>query len=148
LPEQLAEALDLYFLVAWDELQELAELSKRSGSGDLLPLMRSRWQRHCRTAYVISGSAKTMLTELVTDERSPFFQHFSMMELGPFAPAEAVRLLRDNAPPERSISENLAHRIFEVVGGHPFYLQLLGEALARQARGGSPDDMTWIDQIS
>ena len=135
LPEQLAESLGLYLLVAWDEFQELAAAATRGRTPDLLPVMRSRWQRHCRTGYVISGSAKTMLGELVTDERSPFFQHFELLELGPFERREAVRLLRRNAPPNWPISASLASRAFEVVGGHPFYLQLLGESLTRQSPG-------------
>jgi AAA+ ATPase superfamily predicted ATPase len=135
LPERLAEALDLYFIVVWDEFQELAASSSRRGAPDLLPLMRSRWQRHQRTGYVISGSARTVLSELVTDERSPFFQHFSLMELGPFRRREAVELLTENAPPERPLSEALATRAVDVFGGHPFYLQLLGEALTRQPPG-------------
>ena len=134
LPEQLAQALKLHFLVTWDEFQELAALPSRGSVPDLIPLMRSRWQRHRRTSYVISGSARTMLTELVTDERSPFFQHFSLLELGPFVREEAVRLLRTNAPPEWTVSANLAGRMFDVIGGHPFYLQLLGDALTRQPR--------------
>ena len=132
LPEQLARALDLHFLVSWDEFQELATLPTRGRVSDVVPLMRSRWQRHRRTSYVISGSARTMLTELVTDERSPFFQHFSLMELGPFLPADAVNLLKENAPPEWPVSTELAERAVEIVGGQPFYLQLLGEALIRQ----------------
>ncbi len=135
LPEQLAESLDLHFLVAWDEFQELAASSTRGGIPDLLPMMRSRWQRHRRTGYVISGSAKAMLGELVTDERSPFFQHFDLLELGPFERNEATQLLRHNAPPNWPISGPLAERAFDIVGGHPFYLQLLGEALTRQAPG-------------
>lgn len=132
LPERLAASLGIRFLVAWDEFQELAALSSREIPADFLPLMRSRWQRHRRVSYVISGSARTMLSELVTDERSPFFQHFTMMELGAFGRADAIRLLRENAPRDRPISEELAGRAFDVIGGHPFYLQLLGDALTRQ----------------
>ncbi len=135
LPERLAESLGLYFLVIWDEFQALAASSSRRGAQDLLPLMRSRWQRHQRTGYIISGSARTMLSELVTDERSPFFQHFSLLELGSFRRREAIQLLTENAPPERLLTQELAARAVDVLGGHPFYLQLLGEALTRQPPG-------------
>ncbi len=132
LPEQVAQALDLHFLVAWDEFQELAARASRGRGPDLVALLRSCWQRHHRTSYVISGSARTMLTELVTSERSPFFQHFSLLELEAFPRQEAVKLLVESAPPEVPVSGELAGRVFEVVGGHPFYLQLLGDALTRQ----------------
>lgn len=132
LPEQLAEALGIHFLVVWDEFQELASSASGRTGADLLPLMRSSWQRHRRTGYVISGSARAMLRELVTSQRSPFFQHFSLLELGPFGRRDAVHLLMDNAPPEWPVSEALAGRAFDILGGHPFYLQMLGEALTRQ----------------
>lgn len=126
LPERLAEALGLYVLVAIDEFQELAALG---GGSDPLPLIRSQWQQHRRIAYVISGSARTMLTELVTAQHSPFFQHFELMELGAFAVEDAVRLLVELSPKDREISEDLARTAVTVLGGHPFYLQMLGEAI-------------------
>ncbi len=129
LPEQLATALDVRFLIAIDEFQELAEVGLGRGRGDLMPLLRAVWQRHRRVGYVISGSARSLLLDLVTAEHSPFFQHFEIMELGPFAVADAVALLVDNAPPDRAIKPALAARAVEILGGHPFYLQLFGETL-------------------
>jgi AAA+ ATPase superfamily predicted ATPase len=129
LPEALAKALDLRFVVAIDEFQELAALGGARGKVDPLPLMRSTWQRHERVGYVISGSSRTMLTELVSSERSPFFQHFDVLELGPFERRDAIELLTSEAPPDRPISTELAERAHEVFGGNPFYLQLFGEAL-------------------
>jgi AAA+ ATPase superfamily predicted ATPase/Holliday junction resolvase-like predicted endonuclease len=129
LPERLARECELSLVVAIDEFQELASVGGRAGVPDPLPLMRSLWQRHERVAYVISGSARSTLTELVTSERSPFFQHFELLELGPFERADAIDLLTRCAPEDRPIPEAVASRAFEVLGGHPFYLQLFGEAL-------------------
>ena len=129
LPEQLATALDRRFLVAFDEFQELAALARKRNAVDPLPLMRSVWQRHQRCAYVVSGSGRSMLTNMVTREHSPFFQHFALLDLGPFATAEAEQLLIDGAPSERPIPPPLARRAVAAIGGHPFYLQLLGEVL-------------------
>lgn len=128
LPEQLAKALDLRFVVAIDEFQELLTLGGSRGAADPVPLMRSTWQRHERVGYVISGSSRTMLTELVTSEHSPFFQHFDLLELGPFDRAAAIELLTSEAE-DRPISAELARRAYEVLGGSPFYLQLFGEVL-------------------
>lgn len=127
LPERLAEALRTTLVVAVDEFQELATLPKRIA--DPLPLIRSVWQRHRRVAYIVSGSGRTLLEEMVTREHSPFFQHFDLMRIGPFAVADAIELLRAEAPPERPIPEALARRAVEILGGHPFYLQIFGEAL-------------------
>lgn len=129
LPERLAKALDLHLVIAIDEFQELASLEAGRPRIDPFAVMRSIWQRHRHVAYVISGSARTMLTELVTSERSPFFQHFSLMALAPFRRDDAIDLLVEAAPPDRSIDHELAGRIVDVIGGHPFYLQLVGETL-------------------
>ncbi len=137
LPEQIAEALGLHLLVAWDEFQQLARLNTGRGAMDLLPFMRSIWQRHQRVAYVISGSERTMMTSLVSDDSSPFFQHFSIMELNEFTTDQAVDLLVKGAPEGRSISRILARKAVRTIGGHPFYIQLLGETLTAP---GTPID--------
>jgi AAA+ ATPase superfamily predicted ATPase len=128
-PERLAEVRDCRVVVAWDEFQELASLAVGRGGVDPFPLLRSVWQRHRRVTYFVSGSSRAMLTELVTSERSPFFQHFSLMELSPFGPEDAASLLTKGAPEDRPVPGAVAQRAVEILGGHPFYLQLLGERL-------------------
>ncbi|MBI2373339.1 MAG: ATP-binding protein [Deltaproteobacteria bacterium] len=129
LPEQLATALGLHVVVAWDEFQELSTLPRGKAIPDPLPLMRTAWQKHQRVGYVISGSARSMLLELVTSKRSPFFQHFAIMDLEPFPAQDGIAMLTACAPADRPIPKALAARAVDSVGGHPFYLQLLGEAL-------------------
>lgn len=141
LPERLATALGLHIVVAIDEFQELAELRVGRPGTLVLPLLRSTWQHHRRVAYVISGSARTMLTELVASQRSPFFGHFSILEIPPFDRENAIALLQGGAPPERPIPRAIAEHAFEVFGGNPFYLQLLGEQLA-----GLPESPLSIDE--
>ena len=134
LPQQLADALDMRCVVAWDEFQELASIrGPRSREQiDLLALARAIWQRQDRVAYLISGSERSMMHELVSSERSPFFQHFSLVELGWMPPEQALSLLRESAPADRPISNDIALRAIELFGGHPFYLQLFGETLTAQ----------------
>lgn len=128
LPEQIATSLGRRVLVAIDEFQELAALSGPHGF-DPFPLLRATWQRHTRTAYVISGSSRSMLTELVSSEASPFFQHFDLMDLPPFSREDSIDLLVSASPAGRRINPELAARVYDAVGGHPFYLQLCGEAV-------------------
>jgi AAA+ ATPase superfamily predicted ATPase len=127
LPEKLADALDTRLLLAIDEFQELATLPRRAA--DPLPLIRAAWQRHRRVGYIVSGSGRSLLEDMVTREHSPFFQHFDVMYVEPFATHDAVALLTGEAPPDRAIPAELARRAVAVLGGHPFYLQLFGEAL-------------------
>jgi AAA+ ATPase superfamily predicted ATPase/Holliday junction resolvase len=126
LPERLAEALDRRIVVAIDEFQELAVGAR---GGDVLRVVRATWQRHRRVGYIVSGSGRTLLEDMITRDHSPFFQHFSLMYVEPFRPAEAVALLVDESRPDRPIPRALAERTVAALGGHPFYLQLVGEAL-------------------
>ena len=89
--------------------------------------MRSVWQRHERVAYVVSGSAPSVLRHMVFDRASPFFQHFDVMELGPMGHDDATALLREGS--EGAIPVGLADRLVDLTGGHPFYFQVLGEEL-------------------
>ncbi|MEW5739152.1 MAG: ATP-binding protein [Myxococcota bacterium] len=129
-PERLAEALGEWVVVAIDEFQELGT---GRGAHDVMGLLRSTWQKHRRTSYVVSGSARSTLLELATSQHSPFFQHFEVMEIGEFDEAHAVELLveasRDAPHP---IAPALARRIFKGIGGSPFYLQVLGEAVSQE----------------
>jgi hypothetical protein len=126
LPEQLAAALGLCFIVALDEFQELGVLPARQGL-NAFTLLRSHWQKHRRVAYFISSSERSMLLALLQSPQSPFFQHFAVRELGPFSPAAAKELLERESRPERPIPEAVAELAVQLLGGHPFYLQLLGE---------------------
>ncbi len=137
LPEQLAQAWDQYVLVAIDEFQELTSRPASKG-GDVIPVLRALWQRHRRVGYVISGSERTMLLDLVTSKRSPFFGHFDVMNLGPFAREEAIGFLcaPHHAPP---LSRDFAEKVFEVLGGHPFYLQLFGQSWSREGKHAAGD---------
>ena len=133
LPERLARAEGFGVVAAWDEFQEIATWSGRSRPKiDVLALMRSAWQRHERVAYVVSGSAPRVLRDLVHSSKSPFFQHFSILEIGEMARADAIRLLTTGGIPGA-----IAERAVDVLGGQPFYLQLLGDELTR---AGEPWD--------
>jgi AAA+ ATPase superfamily predicted ATPase len=133
LPQQLAEALDARCVVAWDEFQKLTRIrTSARESIDLLALARSIWQRHDRVAYLISGSERSMMLELLSSDQSPFFQHFSLLEIGAMSREDALSLLVERAPEDHSIPEEIAARAYELLGGHPFYLQLFGETLTAQ----------------
>ncbi|MBL8911887.1 MAG: ATP-binding protein [Archangium sp.] len=133
LPERLATALDTQLVIALDEFQELATISSGRGAPDVMARMRAAWQRHRRTTYVVSGSARNTLLELATSSRSPFFQHFEVLEIAGLPRPDAVALLARESEDGRAIDASLAERIYEVVGGNPFYLQALGEAVAAES---------------
>ncbi len=142
LPERLAVATEQYCVVAWDEFQELTKLP--ASRGGVLTLARAIWQRHRRTTYVVCGSERCLLQQLATSERSPFFQHFDLMELGSMTPPDALKLLRQSGPPGKTIPTAVAKQAVEILGGHPFYLQLFGEVLTERE---PPYDVGLVRQV-
>ena len=132
LPQQLAAALGLRFVIALDEFQELQGLTVQRKAFSPFMLMRSRWQKHRSVAYFISGSARSMLLALVNSQQSPFFQHFAIHELGPFTHSAGVGLLQQQSPAGRAIPAEVAELAVKSLTGHPFYLQLLGEELTQR----------------
>ena len=119
------DCVDRHLVAVWDEFQELADL-KLGDDADCMSHLRSIWQRHERMAYIVSGSAPSMLRNLVSSKHSPFFQHFDVMELPPMQPTDAVELLTNGS--EGAIAPALAKRVVSVIGGHPLYLQMVGQA--------------------
>jgi len=141
LPERLAGALGLRLVVSLDEFQELASLASSRKEFDVFAVLRSVWQRHRHVAYFISGSARTMLLSLVNEEASPFFHHFTILDLGLFTREAAIALLQQHGPPAHGIPREVAERAVATIGCHPFYLQLLGEELTAQGRAPDTADL-------
>lgn len=42
---------------------------------------------------MVSGSARSLMTDLVASQRSPFFGHFELLEVGEFEAEDAIALL-------------------------------------------------------
>lgn len=140
LPDRLALETGHKVIVIIDEFQELKNLERfkaaREHIGDIYALLRGHWQRQSEVNYIVAGSKITLLRNLILDINAPFFQHFRIMDLEPFAHDDAVELLtRYTAEAGRSISPAICQRIMDLVGTNPFYLQVIGEELC--ARNGS-----------
>lgn len=127
LPELLAVATGLPLIVVIDEFQELLGSRILPGEVDVTRRFRGAWQHHQRVTYVIAGSAQHTIEQLVTHKKSAFFDHFDLIRLGPLPPAEAEELLRRVAG--RDIAPRAVEAALRVLGGHPFCLHALGDAL-------------------
>lgn len=129
-PEKLAQETNVYFVSIIDEFQELTDLNRfkhiKENIGDIFAFLRARWQRHRRVNYIVAGSKLTMMKEIITRERAPFFQHFKMVEIGDFDFPDAKQMLTVlSEKAENPIPEELITRLIELVGTNPFYLQIL-----------------------
>lgn len=127
LPERLARSMDLRLVVILDEFQEMLGSARSPLSGDVARRLRGVWQLHRCCAYVVSGSAQHTLQQLCSSGRSAFFGAFDMLRLGPLPEDAAATLLERCAG--RPLSDEARAMVLQVVGGNPFYLHAIGDAL-------------------
>jgi len=133
-PEKLSQETNVYFVSIIDEFQELIDLNRfkhiRENIGDIFAFLRARWQRHNRVNYIVAGSKLTMMNQIITRERAPFFQHFKIIEIGDFSYTDAKQMLNVlSFKAGNPIPQELILRLVELVGTNPFYLQILGGEL-------------------
>lgn len=134
LPEAFAQELGKSLWVILDEVQELEALNRQkpfSKRHTIFRLMRSVWQEHSQVSYWVTGSQVSMLRALLTDRRSPFHGHFQLQPLGPFELDVAAELLIEGTTKTRRGKDApaAAALVAKTLGGHPFYMQVLGEEL-------------------
>lgn len=124
LAEQLASASQGRLVVAFDEFQEIANLSSA------LPLegvFRSALQAHQNVSYVFLGSKTHLLKRMFGDHSRPFYNSAAVMRLEKPPRAESVTFVKERfAARSVGIDESLAERIVDLAENIPYYLQQLG----------------------
>jgi AAA+ ATPase superfamily predicted ATPase len=83
LPQRLAQQRRRRLILAFDEFQEI----QRFPGAGLEKAMRSHFQRHDQVSYLFAGSKQSILRDMATRERSPFYKFGRTVTLGPI-PAE------------------------------------------------------------
>ncbi len=141
LPGRLAAEIKGPVLVILDEFQELERLRRlrrfRDRVDDLFGLLRSLWQRHEGVSYVVAGSRLSVMRQIIADEKNAFFQHFEMLELGPFERQESLKMLREAFGTGANIPDSaMTTRILDLVGDNPFYVRVLAREAAAALIGG------------
>ena len=89
LPERLARLRGKRLVLAFDEFQEI----QRFPGAGLEKAMRSHFQRHGRVSYVFAGSRESVLRDMASRERSPFYKFGRIVALGPIPPEEFAPFL-------------------------------------------------------
>ncbi len=147
LPERLAAKRRRRVVVAFDEFQEM----KRFPGATLEKAMRSHFQHHQRVSYLFAGSRQSVLQDMATRERSPFYRFGQVMSLGPippkeFAPFLEARFKRGRLRVPREVAEailtaaedvpynvqRLCHQLWDMLAGKAERVteQDIGRALA------------------
>ena len=89
LPQRLAVLRRKRLVLAFDEFQEI----QRFPGAGLEKALRSHFQRHDRVSYLFAGSRESVLRDMASRERSPFYKFGRIVALGPIPPEEFAPFL-------------------------------------------------------
>ena len=137
LPARLAAERRKRVAIVFDEFQEVLSLDQRLPS-----LMRAVFQTQPDVAHVYLGSKRSRMKRLFDDANEPFWRSAKRVELG-LIPADAFAsfLTERFDATSRRLPPELASRMLELTGGHPYATQELAYALWEETpRGRRADD--------
>ena len=118
LPQKLAKRSKKRVVVVFDEFQEVVQLGE-----DVLPKMRSAFQKHVDVCYIFIGSKKE---KIFRSALSPFYNFGMHVTLNKIPKEEFKEFIREKF--ENSgikIDDKAINRVLEVTECHPYYTQML-----------------------
>ena len=132
LPEDLAELTKTRCVLIIDEFPSLTELSygrKNQVIGEsIIKLVRTLYEDFKLTKLTIAGSERSTLENLVTKARAPFYKQLLLREVEPFNEEELSEFIQHYLP-KTVFDKQAFDELFQVSGGIPYNLQLLGQEI-------------------
>ncbi|NLT21677.1 MAG: ATP-binding protein [Syntrophorhabdus sp.] len=123
------------FHVVFDEFQEITQLPD---SLKIEGAMRSHIQGHSNVSYFFVGSRRRILMDIFNLSKRPFYKSAINYELGPLPKAEAVQFVMERFRTDgKTCPEDIAARIYDLVGGYPYYIQKIPYAIRELTEGGT-----------
>lgn len=130
---KIAEESGVRVVVIMDEFQHFAEFASYPELKGILDIFRHFLDEKGNVCLVVSGSRIHFLTSILGSGRSPLFGRFTLMDVGELEEKYALELYTKT----RGDGSSEARRVYELVGGHPFYILALAE---NRREGETPDD--------
>lgn len=122
--EQLATQKDVYFVVFVDEFSEIAI---RWGD-EFVRLLRTIIQQQTRVLYIFSSSAVTYMSDLVYNNKSPFYRQLKPISVGPLPKKETKKFILERLHVvNHTISDGALEKMIKMTNGLPDYVQRLGD---------------------
>ncbi|ADB58236.1 AAA family ATPase [Archaeoglobus profundus] len=121
LPQKLAKRSKKRVAVVFDEFQEVVQLGN-----DVLPKMRSTFQKHADVCYIFVGSKRSMMEKIFRSALSPFYNFGMHVVLNKIPREEFKEFIKEKF--EKSgikIDSEAVDRILDVTDCHPYYTQML-----------------------
>lgn len=127
-PRQVVTRRETKLVLGFDEFQEIRTLENFPDSHNVLSLFRSEIQNQSGTAYLLAGSAISILSHLLSHPDSPLFAQFTRLSIEPF-PRSSTQALVNKLIPEE-LDSDLYPLIHSLTIGHPFYITALSRRLS------------------
>lgn len=120
--ERLGNEKNISFVIMIDEFQELLKW----GDG-FLKMFRRLVQSQSHVAYVFSGSAPTIMKEMVYDTKSPFYKQLVEIPVGPLSEKEVTSFVKSRfASVKITVPDGTLGLVYYLTKGLPDYVQRLG----------------------
>lgn len=120
--ERLGKEKGISFVLMIDEFQELLKW----GEG-FLKMFRRLVQSQSHVAYVFSGSAPTIMKEMVYDAKSPFYKQLVEVPVGPLPEKQVTSFVKSRLESVKiSVPDGTLGLIYYLTKGLPDYVQRLG----------------------
>ncbi len=131
-PEQLACWKDLRLIIGIYEFQNIAQFDH---SLAFQKKLSADWKQHNRVGYLLCGSRKNAMKALVA-EKTPFHKFGEVLSLDKLdAKLSADYIVKAFSKSGRVISREFAERLYHIVSGHPYYVQLLSHLCWLNTKG-------------
>jgi hypothetical protein len=76
--------------------------------------------------FIFSGSQKHIMEKIFTSASQPFFQSTQMLQLGAISLEEYSKFIQKHfKKKEKNISKEAIDFVYQIVGGHTWYMQML-----------------------
>jgi AAA+ ATPase superfamily predicted ATPase len=121
-PEKLGKDKGVYFVIMIDEFQELLQWDE-----NFLKMFRRLVQAQKHVAYVLAGSAPTIMKQMVYDASSPFYKQLTEIHVGKLSSESVSSFVQKRLKSVKiSIDKKALDTIFYLSHGFPDYVQRLG----------------------
>lgn len=105
-------------------LDEFGDIEKLGGN-EIAKLFRAKMQVQKNVSYLFSGSYESVMNQLFTTSKSPFYRFARIMELGYIEIEEFKNLFRQKLKSaDKKVNEPLITKILGFTKGHPYYSSL------------------------
>lgn len=133
-PAAAAEELNKNVVIVLDEFQQVLDYE----SDIVEKRLRSVMQKSDRVSYILLGSRKHLIQQMITDRSRPLYRSGGHYPLQPIANKHWKPFITKKFNESgKEISAEMIDYIYELTAGHPFYTQLLCHNVWEQTAKGA-----------